>query len=147
LAPKAGRSLNGAQKSDTFTYPANQPRNCVDTNGLVPVGINPAARFVFATSTARSLFPTSILIAYAYPGLPSDLYLQPDYDACTGEIPKTFDNGSANYCKYGWGSFHAANLIQFVYCDGHVGSVPMTIDPIVFSALSTIAGGEVIPDF
>jgi len=29
-----------------------------------------------------------------------------------------------------------------VYADGHVGSIPATIDQNIFAALSTVAGGE-----
>jgi type II secretory pathway pseudopilin PulG len=74
----------------------------------------------------------------AIPG--GNMYLQPDYDACQAQI-------NANYCKYGWGSLHAAGNIPFLYGDGHVGLIPPTIDQNVFIALSTIAGGEVIPNF
>jgi prepilin-type N-terminal cleavage/methylation domain-containing protein len=69
----------------------------------------------------------------------SNVYMQPDYDLCASQI-------NANYCKYGWGTFHTAG-IGFVFGDGHVRSVPPTIDQTVFAALSTVAGGEVIPDF
>ncbi len=75
----------------------------------------------------------------AYPGLPTSVYLQPDYDKCTSQI-------NANYCKYGWGSLHTAG-ISFLYGDGHVGSLPPTIDNTVFMALATIAGNEIIPDY
>jgi hypothetical protein len=34
-----------------------------------------------------------------------------------------------------------------VYADGHVGSINPSIDQTVFASLSTIAGGEVIPNF
>jgi len=66
----------------------------------------------------------------------NNAYMQPDYDACATLT------GNANYCKYGWGSFHSAG-IQFVYADGHVGTVPATIDQAVFAALGTVSGGEV----
>ncbi len=67
-------------------------------------------------------------------------FLYPDYDACAAQI-------SENYCKYGWGSLHGSNLIQFVFGDGHVQAVSPTIDLTIFAALSTIAGGEVVPQF
>jgi prepilin-type N-terminal cleavage/methylation domain-containing protein/prepilin-type processing-associated H-X9-DG protein len=76
----------------------------------------------------------------AYPNVPGgNLYLQPDYDACQSRI-------NANYCKYGWGSFHTGG-ISFLFGDGHVRSINSGIDVNVLVALSTIAGGEVIPDF
>ena len=67
-----------------------------------------------------------------------NLTLLPDYDNCQAHI-------NANYCKYGWGSLHGNNLIQFVFGDGHVQSISPNIDLNIFAALSTIAGGEVIP--
>jgi prepilin-type N-terminal cleavage/methylation domain-containing protein/prepilin-type processing-associated H-X9-DG protein len=63
----------------------------------------------------------------------------PDYDLCAKQI-------NANFCKYGWGSFHTGG-ISFLFCDGSVRSIPQTIDLNVFMALSTIAGGEVLPNF
>jgi prepilin-type N-terminal cleavage/methylation domain-containing protein len=74
----------------------------------------------------------------AVPG--GNAYLQPDYDACTKVI-------NSNYCKYGWGSLHAAGNIPFLFGDGHVRLITSSIDQNVFIALSTIAGGEVINDF
>jgi prepilin-type N-terminal cleavage/methylation domain-containing protein/prepilin-type processing-associated H-X9-DG protein len=74
-----------------------------------------------------------------YHGVPTAFYLLPDYDVCQANI-------NSNYCKYGWGSFHTGG-ISFLFGDGHVRSLPPTIDNEVFIALSTIAGGEVIPDF
>jgi prepilin-type N-terminal cleavage/methylation domain-containing protein/prepilin-type processing-associated H-X9-DG protein len=71
---------------------------------------------------------------------PYSITLQPDYDACTAQV-------NSNYCKYGWGSLHTGNLMNWVFADGHVRSVSASIDMNVFQALSTIAGGEVIPDF
>jgi prepilin-type N-terminal cleavage/methylation domain-containing protein len=76
-----------------------------------------------------------------YPAIPGgNLYLLPDYDKCQATI-------NANYCKYGWGSLHTTNQISFMFGDGHVRSIPASIDQNVFIALSTIAGQEVLPDF
>jgi prepilin-type N-terminal cleavage/methylation domain-containing protein/prepilin-type processing-associated H-X9-DG protein len=69
----------------------------------------------------------------------NNIYMQPDYDACQAVI-------NANYCKYGWGSFHSGG-INFLYADGHVGTIQASIDQTVFAALGTVAGGEVIPNF
>jgi prepilin-type processing-associated H-X9-DG protein len=74
-----------------------------------------------------------------YRGVSTSFYLAPDYDYCASKT-------NANYCKYGWGSFHTGG-ISFLFGDGHVRSLPATIDNEVFIALSTIAGGEVNPDF
>src|SRR5262249_18707219 len=60
-------------------------------------------------------------------------YMKPDYEACTTLT------GNANYCKYGWGSFHAGG-INFLWADGHVSMIPDTIDQTIFAALGTIAG-------
>jgi prepilin-type N-terminal cleavage/methylation domain-containing protein/prepilin-type processing-associated H-X9-DG protein len=70
---------------------------------------------------------------------PYSITLQPDYDLCQSQV-------NSNYCKYGWGSFHPGG-IQFVFADGHVQTVTTSIDMAVFAALSTVAGGEVIPNF
>jgi prepilin-type N-terminal cleavage/methylation domain-containing protein/prepilin-type processing-associated H-X9-DG protein len=64
------------------------------------------------------------------------LYLQPDYDKCQAVI-------NANYCKYGWGSFHSGN-INFLFGDGSVHSINQNVNLNVFVALSTSSGGEVI---
>jgi prepilin-type N-terminal cleavage/methylation domain-containing protein/prepilin-type processing-associated H-X9-DG protein len=77
----------------------------------------------------------------AYLGINS-IYLKPDYDACAN-----FHGYNANYCKYGWGSLHTGGMINFLFGDGSVRSVPDSVDLNVFAALATIAGGEVIPSF
>jgi prepilin-type N-terminal cleavage/methylation domain-containing protein/prepilin-type processing-associated H-X9-DG protein len=71
---------------------------------------------------------------------PYSITLLADYNACAAQV-------NANFCKYGWGSLHAVGNINFVFADGHVRAIPPSIDMNVFMALSTIAGGEVIPDF
>jgi hypothetical protein len=71
---------------------------------------------------------------------PYSITLLADYDACQVSI-------NANYCKYGWGSLHTAGGIGFVFADGSVHIIPNSINMNVFMALSTIAGGEVIPGF
>jgi prepilin-type N-terminal cleavage/methylation domain-containing protein/prepilin-type processing-associated H-X9-DG protein len=63
-----------------------------------------------------------------------------DYDLCHTIVG---DNDIAN-CKYGWGSFHDG-IINFVMADGHVQPISTSINMQTFQALSTIAGGEVIP--
>jgi prepilin-type N-terminal cleavage/methylation domain-containing protein/prepilin-type processing-associated H-X9-DG protein len=71
---------------------------------------------------------------------PYSITLLADYDVCASQI-------NANYCKYGWGSLHTGGNLNFLLGDGHVTSITPGIDMKVFMALSTIAGGEVIPDF
>jgi prepilin-type N-terminal cleavage/methylation domain-containing protein/prepilin-type processing-associated H-X9-DG protein len=70
---------------------------------------------------------------------PNSYTMIPDYDECARHI-------DANYCKYGWGSLHTAG-INFLFADGHVRLINTSIDMNIFMALSTVAGGEVIPDF
>src|SRR5262249_27011304 len=65
--------------------------------------------------------------------------MQADYDKCSSQV-------NANYCKYGWGSLHTSG-INFLYGDGSVRIVLKSIDYRVFVALSTIAGGEVLPNY
>ena len=67
---------------------------------------------------------------------PFSITLLADYDKCASQI-------NANYCKYGWGSFHTGG-ISFLFGDGSVRTIPTSIDMGVFQALSTIGGGEVI---
>ncbi|HEV3203176.1 MAG TPA: DUF1559 domain-containing protein [Gemmataceae bacterium] len=64
-----------------------------------------------------------------------------DYDACVA-----LETDTPNRCKYGWGSPHAGG-INFVFCDGSVRTIQKSIDMQVFQDMSTIAAGEVIPDF
>jgi prepilin-type N-terminal cleavage/methylation domain-containing protein/prepilin-type processing-associated H-X9-DG protein len=74
----------------------------------------------------------------SYPGI-TNVYLQPDYDLCASKI-------DANYCKYGWGSLHPGG-INWLFGDGSVHNISTDINLTVFMELSTIAGGEAIPDF
>jgi hypothetical protein len=53
-------------------------------------------------------------------------------------------NAGAHYETH-WayfGSLHAGNIVQFVYVDGSVHSLPKSIDTNVLDSLSTIQGGE-----
>jgi prepilin-type processing-associated H-X9-DG protein len=72
------------------------------------------------------------------PSVPTAYFL-PDYDKCQSLI-------NANYCKYGWGAIHTSG-INFLFGDGSVRTISATIDPNIFVALSTVAGGEVIGNF
>jgi len=70
---------------------------------------------------------------------PYSITMIPDYDACASQV-------NANFCKYGWGSLHTGG-INFLFADGHVRVISANIDMNTFMALSTIAGGEVLPNF
>jgi prepilin-type N-terminal cleavage/methylation domain-containing protein/prepilin-type processing-associated H-X9-DG protein len=70
---------------------------------------------------------------------PYSITLLEDYDACSRQV-------NANFCKYGWGSFHPGG-INFLFGDGSVRSINKSIDMNIFMDLSTIAGGEVVPNF
>src|SRR5262249_43302106 len=70
---------------------------------------------------------------------PFALSMIADYDKCASQI-------NSNYCKYGWGSFHAGG-ISFLFGDGSVRLIKTDIDMTLFMALSTIAGDEVLPEF
>jgi prepilin-type N-terminal cleavage/methylation domain-containing protein/prepilin-type processing-associated H-X9-DG protein len=61
-----------------------------------------------------------------------------DYDRCVA----VGGPGDVNPCKRAWGSYHTG-VINFVWCDGSVRPVSSSIDMNVFTALATIAGGEV----
>jgi prepilin-type N-terminal cleavage/methylation domain-containing protein/prepilin-type processing-associated H-X9-DG protein len=70
---------------------------------------------------------------------PYSATLLADYNACKKLVTE-------NDCKYGWGSFHPGG-ISFLYGDGSVRLVPIAINMTTFMALSTISGGETIPDY
>ena len=72
---------------------------------------------------------------------PYSATLIPDYDLCGTLVP------NINYCKYGWGSLHTGGQINFLFGDGHVRSISPNIDMNTFMALSTVSGGEVLPNF
>ena len=84
---------------------------------------------------AFNLYNTSA----SYLGI-SNTYMTPDYEQCQMSTANG-GSGNANYCKYGWGSFHSGG-IQFAYGDGHVAIVQPTIDQVIFAALGTVSGGE-----
>ena len=91
---------------------------------------------------ARGTFWSDSFNLYSLSGAYNQSYtLLNDYDACIS-IPGV----DVARCKYGWGSFHPGG-INFVFCDGHVTSISTSINMSVFTALATIANGEVIPDF
>jgi prepilin-type N-terminal cleavage/methylation domain-containing protein/prepilin-type processing-associated H-X9-DG protein len=75
----------------------------------------------------------------AFTGAGASFALYPDYDDCSKNV------SNANYCKYGWGSLHPGNYINFLMGDGSVRGITPAIDMTIFAAISTIAGGEVIP--
>jgi prepilin-type N-terminal cleavage/methylation domain-containing protein/prepilin-type processing-associated H-X9-DG protein len=71
---------------------------------------------------------------------PYSITLVADYDQCQAQV-------NANFCKYGWGSLHGGGNINFLFGDGSVRNVPISIDMNVFMALSTVRGGEILPTF
>jgi hypothetical protein len=73
---------------------------------------------------------------------PQSRTLISDWDLC---VDIDGPSGS-NACKRAWGSFHG-DIINFVFVDGSVHSLSMNIDLNLFTALATIAGGEVVNDF
>jgi prepilin-type N-terminal cleavage/methylation domain-containing protein/prepilin-type processing-associated H-X9-DG protein len=68
---------------------------------------------------------------------PYSVTLRADYDKCQSQV-------NANYCKYGWGSLHAGGQINFLFGDGSVHLIQISISTTVFMNLSTISGGEPI---
>jgi len=63
-----------------------------------------------------------------------------DYDRCLA-IGGPFDD---NPCKRSWGSLHPAGF-SVAMCDGSVSFISEAIDIFLFGAMSTVAGGEVLP--
>jgi prepilin-type processing-associated H-X9-DG protein len=74
------------------------------------------------------------------------LTLSVDYDNCHTILSAAPGLKSDNYCKYGWGSFHSG-VFNWLFGDGSVRSTTQNIDFNILMALSTVAGGEVLPDF
>jgi prepilin-type N-terminal cleavage/methylation domain-containing protein len=96
----------------------------------------------FNLYTMSSVYPYTTID----PVFPAQLL--PDFDLCSAKFSaSTTGHTSNNYCKYGWGSLHAGGLIQFVYGDGSVRGITQSIDLRVLAALSTVGGGEVIPNY
>jgi prepilin-type N-terminal cleavage/methylation domain-containing protein/prepilin-type processing-associated H-X9-DG protein len=77
-----------------------------------------------------------------------------DTAAIPGDTPQTTFRGTENGLANGtddidntkFGSAHATNLVQFLFLDGHVGDLRPDIALAVLKALSTISGGEIVPD-
>ena len=112
------------------------------------------------TCTRRTTFWADAQSSYSmsYAAINTPQALQPDYLACNAslgttvrdcELTATPDNHSDgnNSCKRGWGSLHGGGTINFANCDGSVRSLSPRIDTaVLFPAMATIAGGEVIND-
>ncbi|CAN5553943.1 DUF1559 domain-containing protein [soil metagenome] len=64
------------------------------------------------------------------------------FDLARGPMDKT--SGTERYQRI-FGSYHP-NVSNFVFCDGSVRSISVTISATTLGALATRAGGEVIPD-
>ena len=71
-----------------------------------------------------------------------------DYFTCSTRSAGRLFPITTNPRDSGWkfGSRHA-QVVLFVFADGHVQALPEGIDPAVQEALGTRAGGEVIPEF
>jgi prepilin-type N-terminal cleavage/methylation domain-containing protein len=59
-----------------------------------------------------------------------------DYDRCV-----LAGGGGEHTCKRAWGSLHPAG-VQFVFCDGAVKTIPVTVDMQVFVAAATIGNQD-----
>jgi prepilin-type N-terminal cleavage/methylation domain-containing protein len=74
----------------------------------------------------------------------------------TGGTPLLFSGTSGNVSTFtappaggvvhGGGSYHAGDLVGVMYADGHTGFVSPNVNPQVYFALSTRAGGESVPE-
>jgi len=95
---------------------------------------------VTTTTIDRTTFWADSFNLYSLSGAyPDSATLLPDFTACESVA------SDVAQCKYGWGSAHTGG-INFVLCDGHVTVINNDINMQVFLALSTVNGGEVIPD-
>jgi prepilin-type processing-associated H-X9-DG protein len=65
----------------------------------------------------------------------------PDYDECVCEV------GAGSYlCRRAFASLHTGGA-NAVFADGSVRFLANNLEPRLFMALATIAGGETLPDF
>ena len=66
-----------------------------------------------------------------------------DYDRCFELHPGSGSERQGD-CRRSFASMHGAGVINFSYADGHVISLTPEIDPIVWKALATFTGEEVV---
>jgi prepilin-type N-terminal cleavage/methylation domain-containing protein/prepilin-type processing-associated H-X9-DG protein len=139
IATPPGTKLRGLLHGvdDWNALPAERMANIGDgTSNSLMVG----ERTTVTTTNRTTFWADSFNLYSLSSGAPISVSLYPDYNACTA----TLGGGDPFECKYGWGSLHTSNTLNFVLCDGHVMTISPTIDIAVFQALCTIDGGEVI---
>lgn len=66
--------------------------------------------------------------------------LIPDYSKCASL-------GDSNPCKRAWGALHDGGTINFLLADGSVRSISPNIDMVIWTALASVNGREVIGQF
>lgn len=77
-----------------------------------------------------------------------------DTAAIAGDTPHTTFRGTKNGLaeapddpdRTKFGSAHSSGVVQFVFLDGHVDALPADTSVEVLKAVSTIGGGEIVPD-
>jgi prepilin-type processing-associated H-X9-DG protein len=90
------------------------------------------------THNTRTTFWADSFNLYNLSGaFPQSASLLADYDKC-GTIATDIAQ-----CKYGWGSMHTG-VINFVFVDGSVRPISISIDMNLFVGLATINGTEVV---
>ena len=74
------------------------------------------------------------------------VYRIPDTGYCSRELSDSPPGGGGwgSFCIRTFSSLHAGGVIQFVFCDGSVRSIPDIVDDDIYLSLGTIAGGEVL---
>jgi prepilin-type N-terminal cleavage/methylation domain-containing protein len=102
-----------------------------------------AGEYVTRTHNERRTFWAYTYTSYNQSSAtPQSRTLLSDWDLCVA-----IDGPSgSNACKRAWGSFHT-NVINFVLVDGSVRTISVNIDLNLFTALATIAGGEVADSY
>ncbi|QDU58378.1 DUF1559 domain-containing protein [Aeoliella mucimassa] len=98
---------------------------------------NPSNNIYHASWSAPAAF-ASLSTAFITQDLHAAMFGLTDFTACSslGISPHWL-------CEEGVASLHAGDVLQCVYADGHVDSLGVDTDRLVWQALATIRGGEV----
>lgn len=113
----------------------------VETMGQVMDGASNTLLIGESTTVTRRQYRTFWAYSFAHYSMssatPQQRTLLGDYDRCAA-VP---EYGFSQPCKRGWGSLHPSG-INFLRVDGSVTNLSPNVSMELFTALATIAGGE-----